>query len=54
MEGPDQILDERLFYLSCCQKDGDSKAMGEGMYIALCDNRVCWSWKNEVSIRILG
>ena len=30
MEDPDQILDERLFYLSCCQEDGDSKAMGGG------------------------
>ena len=54
MEGPDQILDKKLFYLSCCQKVGDSKAMGEGMNIELCDNGVCWSWKNEVIVRTLG
>ena len=54
MEGLVQILDEGLFYLSCCHKIGNSKAMREGESITLCASGIAWNWDNEGNVRALA
>ena len=49
-----QVPDKVLFYLSCCDKIGDSKATEKGETIKLCVDGIEWNWENEGNLRPLG